>query len=186
MRNPASVEKNLPYIAEFGRFDDLLALFDTPCEGAVKRYIAECFREDMKQLQTEDAPVSLLAKWLPSPNASSKETVALAKKVRSALCLSEAEYRRALSALRKRIDVLENHLREREYSFKYFIIQVIAVLVGIVLTGLVEGIAHPGSTHVLNGGDARNCASNVLGFQNHILGGIDKILIHRHLVIIGI
>ena len=29
---PASVRKNLPYIAEFGRWDDLLCLLGTPCE----------------------------------------------------------------------------------------------------------------------------------------------------------
>ena len=29
---PASVRKNLPYVAEFGRWDDLLSLMGTPCE----------------------------------------------------------------------------------------------------------------------------------------------------------
>jgi hypothetical protein len=31
---PASAKKNIPYIAEFGRWDDLLILLDTPCEVA--------------------------------------------------------------------------------------------------------------------------------------------------------
>ena len=31
---PQSVEKNVPYIAEYGRYDDLLALMGTSCEPA--------------------------------------------------------------------------------------------------------------------------------------------------------
>lgn len=34
-----SVEKNIPYIAEYGRYDDLLALMGTKCERVVLAYI---------------------------------------------------------------------------------------------------------------------------------------------------
>lgn len=51
--------------------------------------------------------ISLLAKWLKSENASSKETRFLAKKTREYLGMTSREYRKTLSVLRERINVLE-------------------------------------------------------------------------------
>jgi len=67
----------------------------------------------------ENGQVSLLAKWLPSANASSKDTVRNARIVASACEMSEAEYRKTLSALRAYIKILENNLREKDYTFDY-------------------------------------------------------------------
>lgn len=77
---PASVQKNLTYVAEYGRFDDLLALMDTPCEKEMLIYLRKQFEADMKKL-AEGGSVSLLGKWLPSVNASNQETVYQAKTV---------------------------------------------------------------------------------------------------------
>lgn len=77
---PASVQKNLAYVAEYGRFDDLLALMDTPCEKEMLIYLRKQFEADLKNL-TEGGSVSLLGKWLPSVNASNQETVYQAKTV---------------------------------------------------------------------------------------------------------
>lgn len=68
---------------------------------------------------SEGKPVSLLAKWLPSANASSKETVKNAKRLCSLLEMSEKSYRQTLSALRKYTDITENHLRVMDYTFDY-------------------------------------------------------------------
>jgi len=51
--------------------------------------------------------ISLLAKWLKSENASSEETRFLAKKTRDYLNMTSREYRKTLSVLRERINVLE-------------------------------------------------------------------------------
>jgi hypothetical protein len=67
----------------------------------------------------ENAQGSLLAKWLPSVNTSNKETVRNARKIARAMKMSDAEYRKALSALRAQIKIIENNLRERDYSFDY-------------------------------------------------------------------
>lgn len=115
---PASVRKNIQFIGEFGRYDDLLTLIDTPCEGAAMEYIGEKLRADMEDMEA-GRPVSLLAKWLPSVNASSAYTRYCAKKVARAVGMSERDYRKALSALRERIAILENYLRERDYTFDY-------------------------------------------------------------------
>lgn len=115
---PRSLEKNIPYIAEFGRFDDLLALMGTPCEGKALRQIKEQLDADLATLAS-GGPVSLLAKWLPSVNASSEAATRTAKRIARALGMNDAQYRRTLSALRARIDIIENHLREKDYTFDY-------------------------------------------------------------------
>lgn len=116
---PASVVKNLANIPEYGRCDDLMALLDTPCRGQMLAYIRGQLAKDMSALRVDGDAVSLLAKWLPSVNASNAGTVRAAKRVARALGMSDAQYRKTLSALRARIAILENNLRERDYTFDY-------------------------------------------------------------------
>lgn len=113
-----SVKKNLPYIAEYGRWDDLLCLLNTPCEKAALELIKTQLQEDLSSLDMGDE-VSLLAKWLPSVNASNTETVRQAKRIARFLKMDDATYRKTLVKLRSRIRILENHLREKDYTFDY-------------------------------------------------------------------
>lgn len=115
---PASVKKNIPHIAEYGRFDDLLVLLGTPCEDAAISYLKQQLEKDIAALE-HDGDVSLLGKWLPSVNASAPKTVSAAKRICRAMGMSEAEYRKALTKLRARIRILENNLREKDYTFDY-------------------------------------------------------------------
>lgn len=118
---PESVKKNIENVAEYGRFDDLLALMGTPLEKEVMEYIEKTLRADMKMLSESgaDANVSLIAKWLPSVNTSNKTAVRTARKIARAIHMTEAEYRKTLSVLRARIRLIENNLREKDYSFDY-------------------------------------------------------------------
>ena len=113
-----SLVRNLPYIAEYGRWDDILVLMNTPAHAAAVALLREQFEMDMKSLAS-DEPVSLLGKWLPSINAHNSEVVKLAKQLARAFGMNEAQYRKALSALRQKICILENNLRERDYTFDY-------------------------------------------------------------------
>ncbi len=115
---PSSVKKNLAFVAEYGRFDDLLTLMGTPCEKEMLGVIKDQFVLDLAALKA-GSPVSLLGKWLPSVNASNPETNKLGKKLAKTLGLSEAAYRKTLSALRAKIRIIENNLREKDYSFSY-------------------------------------------------------------------
>ena len=63
--------------------------------------------------------VSLLAKWLPSVNASNADTVRMAKRIARFLGMDDATYRKMLVKLRERIRIIENNLREKDYSFDY-------------------------------------------------------------------
>lgn len=112
---PDSVRKNLAYLPEYGRFDDLLALMETPCEADAVRLI----RAQLEQDLASAGEISLLSKWLPSVNTSNKETVRLGKLLAKRLGMTDAQYRKTLSQLRRKLHLLENHLREKDYTFDY-------------------------------------------------------------------
>lgn len=115
---PEAVERNVPYFAEFGRYDDLLVLLGTQCADAAMSVIRERLNADIASMR-EGGKVSLLAKWLPSVNASSKATRNAARDVAARLGHSERDYRKTLSELRAYADIIENRLRERDYTFDY-------------------------------------------------------------------
>ena len=77
--NPQLVEKNIALVPEFGRWDDLFVLFGTPSEQIMLDFVASQFLNDLRNYKNGDnSNVSLLAKWLPSINTSSKNTVEMA------------------------------------------------------------------------------------------------------------
>lgn len=115
---PASVLKNLHLFAEYGRYDDLLTLLGTKCEAALGKFIRTQLDADLAALD-EGKSVSLLAKWLPSINASCSDTREQAKRICRLLGMKEQAYRKTLSALRARIDIVEDHLRRKNYDFDY-------------------------------------------------------------------
>lgn len=119
VNEPKSLVKNLPLIAEYGRWDDVVTLLDSPVKAAVVALLKEQLAKDQEALKQEDAPVSLLGKWMPSINAHNEDTVKRGRLLAKELGLSEREYRKTLSALRARIRILENNLREKDYSFDY-------------------------------------------------------------------
>lgn len=113
-----SADKNIRYIAEYGRYDDLLVLLNTPCQNNVITYIKNQLETDLNNM-ANGKEISLLAKWLPSVNASNKQTVIYAKQIAKSLGVTDAEYRKTLSKLRAYIKIIENNLRKKDYSFDY-------------------------------------------------------------------
>ena len=113
-----AVSRNARYFAEYGRFDDLLALIGTQCEDAAFAVIKSRLNDDLAAYDRGE-PISLLAKWLPSVNTSSEQARKTARKIAKRLKLSEKEYRKTLSKLRRYTDIIENRLRVRDYSFDY-------------------------------------------------------------------
>ena len=104
-------------IPEYGRWDDLFAMFDTPFESVALEVLGKQFYGDLNALkEDENAEISLVGKWLPSINASKAETRKLAFKVESAFGLKHREYRQALSTLRARLNVLERNMTSGDYS----------------------------------------------------------------------
>ena len=109
--SPSTIAKNISLIPEYGRYDDLLTLLDTE---SVMNFIKSQLDEDIKS----ENP-SLLAKWLPSINASDKNTRIKAMKIAKFLGMNYKTYRQTLSKLREKIKILENNLREKDYTFDY-------------------------------------------------------------------
>lgn len=116
--SPETVNKYVDLLPEYGRWDDVVCLLDTPCEQAAVALILRQLQQDAEALR-QGKPVSLCAKWLPSVNASRPETVAQAKKLVRLLGTNERDYRHALVSLRRQIRILENNLREVDYTFDY-------------------------------------------------------------------
>ena len=109
---PATLKKNIKYFAEYGRFDDLLCLLHTKCEGEAVRVIKEQLDKDMSSLNKGE-DVSLLAKWLPSENTSSKTARENARYLMQKLGCTERRYRKTLVALRAKIRIIENNLIDK-------------------------------------------------------------------------
>lgn len=105
----------LPLIAGYGRWDDLLCLLDTDLVNDVVELFKNQLDEDMQNMN-EGKSVSLLAKWLPSINASSKETKRLAHIIVSKFEITERQYRKMLSKLRAYLKVVEVSMSKKEWG----------------------------------------------------------------------
>jgi hypothetical protein len=99
-------EKIIGYVSEYGRWDDIF--FDNE----------KCFDLISKQLKldAESKTPSLLAKWLPTINASSKTTRAKAKFISSKLGISDIAYRKLVRGIRKNIKAVEETMSARKWS----------------------------------------------------------------------
>jgi len=67
-------------------------------------------------LDEQNEHPSLLAKWLPSENASSSNSRTMARQIAADLGMSNKEYRKRVVALRKRIGLLEQKMSENEWN----------------------------------------------------------------------
>lgn len=113
--HPQTVLNNLSNIPHFGRWDDLYTLVDTDLEDAVWAMIKAQFILDAKNMSA-GKPISIMAKWLKSTNTSSSKSVRLGRKTAHALGLTEKNYRKALSAMRKYIDVVEQKMSANDWE----------------------------------------------------------------------
>lgn len=113
---PQSAVKNVRHIPEYGRFDDLICLLGTPAQDEVLRVIRQQLEEDLNALsrresgQDEDAHISLLSKWMPSVNTSSRRTRESAECLIDLLGTDERTYRKTLARLRAATSVTERKL----------------------------------------------------------------------------
>lgn len=109
--NPEVVKRNIENIPLFGRYDDLYVLEGTPVEKEMFEFIQKQLALDV-QCKTP----SLLAKWLKSCNTSSAESYRLGNKTRLALDMTHRQYRKTLSILRKRINIVERLMSEGKWN----------------------------------------------------------------------
>ena len=109
--------KNLDNISEYGRWDDLVSLIGISHDSD-KHIIAIIQNQLNKDLANfkENKQISLLAKWLPSENASSTHTKIMAKKIIRLLGMTPRKYRLMLSELRAYSNVVEVQMSNNEWD----------------------------------------------------------------------
>ncbi len=103
--------KNLQHIPEFGRWDDIF-VGDLEIAAAI---IKKQLQQDLLNYQNKQ-PISIMAKWLPSENASSDATKKLAKLLRKHLNMTSKEYRQTLSTLRSYLNILETYMSTSRWA----------------------------------------------------------------------
>ena len=106
-----AMRRNLKYVPEFGRYDDWYEFVGTKLENEM----FELMRQQL-MLDVQCKTPSLLAKWLKSENTSSKKSRELANKTRMAFGMNHRDYRKVLSTLRARINVLERLMSENRWD----------------------------------------------------------------------
>ena len=109
--NTDAARRNLQHIPEFGRWDDLFVFIGTPLQND-----ALAFVKHQLALDAQCKTPSLLAKWMPSENTSSTKTRKMATVVRQYFGMTSKEYRKVLSALRQRINILERLMSEGRWD----------------------------------------------------------------------
>ena len=94
----------------YGRWDDVLRIFFDTTSGILHDGLGELivnqFRRDVMGCGLGDS-ISLLAKWMPSNNTSSKQKRSEAAILQSLLHLNAREYRKILSKLREHLAVVD-------------------------------------------------------------------------------
>ena len=124
----AESKKNMNFIPllecvfEHGRIDDFIKIGCRIDIDETVRVIDQTIQIDLKRA-SEDKSISLLAKWMPSINTSSRETVRLAKDIcrRSRLFRDDYHfYAKTLKKLREYLKVVETRMSEnRWYEINY-------------------------------------------------------------------
>lgn len=108
--HPEVLKPLLYLIPEYGRWDDVFSLFGTALETDALNLVGAQMDLDLKYLrESEHGTISLLGKWLPSvgPNAA---------KIRNHFNISPRSYRHILSALRKKLDIVERKMSAKEWD----------------------------------------------------------------------
>ena len=110
--NPELAKAVLPLIPKYGRWDEVVNLIDTPIKDDVVMLIKNQIGDDLMAAK-EEKELSLCAKWLPSINATKKDTIRKANILCKALKMDKKTYRKTLSNLRDKLNIVEKALAEK-------------------------------------------------------------------------
>ena len=105
------IRRNMRHIPTFRRWDDLYTFVGTALEKE-----AFAFMKEQLALDVTCKTPSLLAKWLKSENTSSQKSRELANKTRAAFGMNHKQYRKTLSVLRERINIVERLMSENRWD----------------------------------------------------------------------
>jgi hypothetical protein len=101
----------MPLVAEYGSFKDY-RFIGLPL---AMNFIKETLKEDLKNMEM-GKPISLLGKWLPRVNTSSKETRRFASTVANGLDMGVVQYRKMCSKLNKYLNTVETFISANRWK----------------------------------------------------------------------
>ena len=106
-----AARRNMKLIPEYRRWDDLYCLVNTPLETEMFTFL-----KGQLALDIQSKTPSLLAKWLKSENTTSAVSRALASRTRKAFGMTAKQYRKTLSMLRTKINIVEKLMSENRWD----------------------------------------------------------------------
>ena len=109
IHHPECIRPNIDLIGIYGRYDDMYELIGTPLEDEMWASMKRQLVKDLSDMG-EGKHVSLLAKWIKTPDASSRETRKLGIMTALKLNFEVKMFKRLLRGLRKYIDITEIHM----------------------------------------------------------------------------
>lgn len=109
--NADAIRDMIQHIPEYGRWDDLYVFVGTPLEKDAFEFI-----KGQLALDVQCKTPSLLGKWLKSENTSSAESRKLAHITKTHMGMTSRQYRKTLSILRARINIVERLMSENRWD----------------------------------------------------------------------
>jgi hypothetical protein len=114
-QEPNAVKELIKLVPEYGRWDDLWCLLETDLADDVVELVKAQLSEDLQNMAAEKS-ISLLAKWMPSINASAEKTKNYATIFCKKLGDTPRTYRKFLANMRQYIDVVERKMSAKEWG----------------------------------------------------------------------
>ena len=113
--HPETIQNNIKLIGEYGRYDDLYELVGTKLEDLMWSEMKRQFNEDLKNMK-KGKPISLLAKWIKTPDASSANTRALGILTAKKLGYTVYKFKRLLRTMRSYLKIVEAKMSANEWA----------------------------------------------------------------------
>ena len=113
--SPEMMRGLIEIMAEYGRYDDLLCLLDTPLEEKVLEVLKAQLEMDIRNMEKGES-ISLCAKWMPGNNTSSNKSRETAAKLQRFMEITAKEYRKLLASLRAYLDVTETYMSDNRWE----------------------------------------------------------------------
>lgn len=112
---PDYVRPVVKLIHEYGRWDDLWCLLDTPLRDDVVEIVGKQLTSDIDGGRW-GGNISLLAKWMPRCKTSSSQTRRYGQILRNGLKMTERDYQHTLSWLSRHLKVVEQQMSAQDWN----------------------------------------------------------------------
>lgn len=111
-----AIRKNIKYIPEFGRYDDLYTFVGTPVENDMWKFMKEQWIIDLNAM-VGGQPISLLAKWIKTPYSSSKDTSKLGVLTGFKLGYKDTkQFKKTLKKMREYLVIVEKQMTDNKWK----------------------------------------------------------------------